>query len=483
MLGLVALLAVCLAVAGTASALALRSHLIDQTDDRLRGAQNLIDTRGVSTLTRLAPLFGGLGLQRAVAPTEFVVELRQADGSTITLTGGTDQPTADGRLLAAVPDLAGRIAAGTPFTLDAAGGRYRALARSLPGGVTDLVALPLRPVEDTIERLLLVESVVAAAVLALGGAAAWLLLGRGLRPLRDITRTAGEIADGDLERRVPHGRSRTETDRLAAALNVMLGQIQTAFDGRRRSEDRLRQFVADASHELRTPLTSVRGYVDMLRQGIVPPSGTDDALRRVQDETRRMSTLVDDMLYLAHLDEARPLERATVDLCVLVRDAVADVHAVEPNRPLAVRVPPACPVIGDPDALRQVIGNLLTNVRVHTPPGTPAEVSLRTVGDEILLEVRDEGPGLNATDLERIFDRFYRSTAGRDRGRGGSGLGMSIVSAVATAHGGRAEVVSAPGQGLAVRITLPGARPARPGPALLAASQASSPWTRPEPRS
>ncbi|MDT3438944.1 MULTISPECIES: cell wall metabolism sensor histidine kinase WalK [unclassified Pseudofrankia] len=455
MLGLLALLAVCLAVAGTASALALRSHLIGQTDNQLRGAQNLISTRGVSTLTRLAPLFGGVGLQRAVAPTEFVVELRQPDGSALTLTGGTDQPAAGGRLLASVTDLDRRIAAGTPFTIEAADGRYRALVTALPGGVTDLVALPMRPVEDTIGRLLLVETIVAAAVLALGGGCAWLLLGRGLRPLRDITRTAAAIADGDLERRVPHGRSRTETDRLAAALNVMLTQIQTAFEGRRRSQERLRQFVDDASHELRTPLTSVRGYVDMLRQGIVPPSGTDDALRRVQDETRRMSTLVDDMLYLAHLDEARPLEHATVDLAAIIRDAVADASAVEPDRPLSVRVPPECPAVGDPDALRQVIGNLLTNVRVHTPPGTAAEVSLRTTGGEVLFEVRDEGPGVNAADLDRIFDRFYRSAAGRDRGRGGSGLGMSIVAAVATAHGGRAEVASAPGQGLAVRVTLP----------------------------
>ena len=455
MLGLVALLAVCLAVAATASALALRSHLIDQTDDQLRGAQNLIDTRGVSTLTRLAPLLGGLGLQRAVAPTEFVVELRQADGSTITLTGGTDTPTPSGRLLAEVPDLAERIASGAPFTLDAAGDRYRALARELPGGVTDLVALPLRPVEDTIERLLLVESVVAAAVLVLGGGSAWLLLGRGLRPLRAITRTAGEIAGGDLERRVPHGRSRSETDQLAGALNVMLTQIQHAFDGRRRSEDRLRQFVADASHELRTPLTSVRGYVDMMRAGIVPPAGTDDALHRVQDETRRMSALVDDMLYLAHLDEARPLARSSVDLAALVRDAAADAAAVEPDRPLSVRVPPQCPFVGDPDALRQVIGNLLANVRAHTPAGTPAEIGLRAAGDEIVLEVRDEGPGVEPADLERIFDRFYRSAAGRERGRGGSGLGMSIVTAVAAAHGGRAEATSAAGQGLTVRIILP----------------------------
>jgi two-component system OmpR family sensor kinase len=169
-----------------------------------------------------------------------------------------------------------------------------------------------------------------------------------------------------------------------------------------------------------------------------------------------MSTLVDDLLYLAHLDEARPLELSVVDLAAIVRDAAADAAAVEPDRPLSVQVPPQCPVVGDADALRQVIGNLLANVRVHTPPGTPATVSLATDG-AVQLEVRDEGPGLAATDLERIFDRFYRSADGRDRGRGrgGSGLGMSIVAAVVAAHGGTATATSPPGHGLTVRISLP----------------------------
>ncbi|ADP81873.1 sensor histidine kinase [Pseudofrankia inefficax] len=458
MLGLLVLLAICLGTAGTASALALRSHLTQETDDRLEGAQNLIDTRGVALLTRVVPLLSGVAAQRVITPTEFVVELRQANGTTVTLAGDTAQPATGGRLLAAVPDLDRRIAAGAPFTLVAAGTRYRVVVGALPGGITDLVALPLRPVEATTSRLVAVEAVAAAVVLAVGGVAAWFLLGRGLRPLRDITGTAAAIAAGDLERRVPHGRSRTETDRLAAALNIMLAQIETAFEGRRRSEERLRQFVADASHELRTPLTSVRGYVDMLRQGIVPPSGTNDALRRVQDETRRMSTLVDDLLYLAHLDEARPLKLSAVDLAAIVRDAAADAAAVEPDRPLSVQVPPECQVVGDPDALRQVIGNLLANVRVHTPPGTPATVSLGTAADgDIHLEVLDEGPGLAAADLERIFDRFYRSADGRDRGRGrgGSGLGMSIVAAVVAAHGGGVTATSPPGQGLTVRISLP----------------------------
>jgi two-component system OmpR family sensor kinase len=470
MLGLVALLAICLAVAGTVSALALRAHLVDQTDTRLRGAQKLLSTEGAARLGQITPMTGAVGLQQALAPTDFVVELRPPDGSVLTVAGdgaqlapetrpGVDPPAsggAGGAMLSQVDDLDGRVASGAPFTLATSRGRYRVVVGSLPGGLTDLIALPLRPVRDATSRLILIELVAGAAVLGLGGGCAWLLLGRGLRPLRDITRTAVAIADGDLARRVPHGPPRTETDQLAAALNVMLTQIQTAFEESSRSQDRLRRFVADASHELRTPLTSVRGYVDLLRLGVVPPAGTDDALRRVQHETRRMGSLVDDLLYLAHLDEERPLERRTVDLAAIVRDAVADAAVVEPDRPWAVHGPPECPLPGDPDALRQVVGNLVANVRVHTPAGTPAEVSLAVCDDRVRLEVRDEGPGVESADLERIFDRFYRSSAGRDRGRGGSGLGMSIVAAVAAAHRGSTEATSAPGQGLTVRVTLPG---------------------------
>lgn len=446
--GLLALLAACLAIVGTASVLALRSHLVSQTDTRLHSAQSLLGARGLAALTRLAPLLGAAGLEWAVAPTDFVIELRQPDGSVLALAGG------DG-LLPQVDDVDARIASGGPFTLETSRGPYRVVVGALPGGLIDLVALPLGPVRDTTSQLILIEAVAGSAVLALGGGCAWFLLGRGLRPLRDVTRTAVAIADGDLARRVPHGPGRTETDRLATALNVMLAQIQRAFEERARSQDRLRRFVADASHELRTPLTSVRGYVDLLRQGVVPTAGRDDALRRVQDETRRMGTLVDDLLYLAHLDEERQPEHRAVDLAAIVRDAAADAAAVEPDRPLAVHTPPECQVRGDPDGLRQVVGNLLTNIRVHTPAGTPGEVSLDVSAGRVRLQVRDEGPGLEPADLERIFDRFYRSSAGRDRGRGGSGLGMSIVAAVAAAHGGTAEATGAPGQGLTVRITLP----------------------------
>jgi two-component system OmpR family sensor kinase len=463
MLGLLGLLAVALALAGAASAFALRSYLAGQTDSQVRAGQALISSRGLALVAAAAPVVGGAELRRVVAPTAFVVELRRPDGAMLAVAGDVATPVPSGELLAHVDNLDARIKAGAPFPLKVGNVSYRAAVGTLPGGVTDLVALPTRPVTDTTARLVLAELAAGGAVLVVAGAAAWLLLGRGLRPLRDITHTAAAIAGGDLTLRVPAGRPRSETGQLAAALNVMLGQIQAAFEDRRRSEDRLRRFVADASHELRTPVTSIRGYVDLMRQGIVPPAGRDDALRRVQDEARRMGTLVDDMLYLAHLDEARPLERSVVDLAAVARDAVADAAAVEPDRPLGVRTPDGCPIVGDADALRQVVGNLLANVRAHTPPGTAAEVSVTCAADgAVCLQVSDRGPGMSPTDAERAFDRFYRSAGSRGGGRTGSGLGMAIVAAIAAAHGGTVALDSAPGAGTTVRVVLPAGAPEQP---------------------
>ncbi len=463
MIGLLALLTTGLSAAAAISILALRTYLFDQTDNQLRGAQSLAAARGAAILPRLAPALGAEGLHRAIAPTDYVMELRQHDGSVLVVTGNGSGPTPSRPLIDTVTDLDTRIASGTPFTIVDSGRRYRAIVGSLPGdGGTDLVAIPLRPVTATVTRLVGVEAVAGIAVLALAGGSAWLLLGRGLRPLRDVAQTAAAIAGGDLSRRVPDSPLRSEVGRLAAALNVMLSQIQSAFEERIRSQERLQRFVADASHELRTPLTSIRGYVDLMRQGVVPPTGVDDALRRVQQETARMSALVDDMLYLAHLDEHRPLDRSDVDLAALLRDAVADAAAVEPDRPITLTCPDRYVIVGDTDALRQVIGNLLSNVRVHTPVTAQVEVELAHDDDRAYLEVRDFGPGMPPEAAGRIFDRFWRASGGRDRVHGGSGLGMSIVAAVAAAHGGTAEVRSAPDAGTTVRIVLPTGEPGQP---------------------
>jgi two-component system OmpR family sensor kinase len=290
--GLITLLTLGLTLTGVVSALLLRSYLFSRTDQRLAQAQELVDTRLVALLPRTAPDLGTALLSRAVAPTDYILEIKPPTGPTMVVTGRSGDRAGSAPLSDGVRDLTARAAAGNPFTIRAGQARYRAVAGRLPAdGGTDLVALPLHPVEATIGRLVAIGSITGVAVLALAVGSAWFMLGRGLRPLRDVAETASAIAAGDLSRRVPRSPAGGEMARLAAALNVMLGQIQAAFDDRVRSRERLRLFVADASHELRTPLTSVRGYVDLLRKDMVPPGGVDDALRRVHEETARMSTL------------------------------------------------------------------------------------------------------------------------------------------------------------------------------------------------
>jgi two-component system OmpR family sensor kinase len=218
----------------------------------------------------------------------------------------------------------------------------------------------------------------------------------------------------------------------------------------------LRQFVADASHELRTPLTTVRGYADLHRAGgLAKPADVAQAMDRIGSESRRMGALVDDLLLLARLDQGRPLREDEVDLSGLVDDAVNDFKAVEPHRPVKTSLKSDLTVIGDEDRLRQLVGNLMTNVRVHTPPDSPVEVSLIQVGESAILQVADHGPGIDPEHAEHVFDRFYRADTGRARDRGGSGLGLAIAASVALAHGGSLEHSMTDGGGATFTLTLP----------------------------
>ncbi|GGS53822.1 hypothetical protein GCM10010156_10700 [Planobispora rosea] len=312
-----------------------------------------------------------------------------------------------------------------------------------------------------VARVMIVTSVVTLACLTLLAAH---LVRRGLRPLDRIVEAAADIGAGDLDRRIETAPAGSEAGRLGHALNAMLGHIEEAFRDREESRDRLRRFVADASHELRTPIATIRGYAELFRRGAATrPEDLATAMRRIEAEAARMGTLVDEMLLLARLDQGRPLERAPVELTGLVADAVADARAVEPGRPISAEYGGPVEVPGDEARLRQVTGNLLANVLAHTPPGTPAAVRVLRAGEEAVIEVADEGPGLTEEQRRLVFERFYRvpRTAGRaredDRGRGGAGLGLSIVAAVAAAHGGRAEADSRPGGGAVFRVTLPGA--------------------------
>jgi two-component system, OmpR family, sensor kinase len=390
---------------------------------------------------------------------------------------------------------------------------------------TLIVGVDLGDINGTIGQLIYIDLIVSGIVVVALAMVGIAIVRTSLRPLTDIETTAAAIAAGDLSRRVPDSDPRTEVGRLGRALNTMLAQIESAFHSRerseaaaRRSEERLRQFVADASHELRTPLTAIRGYAEYYRQrggldngshpadkpeqesshqpahsgaapGTTPAAPADSPgsgapglaggsagpgpltspdmdriMERVEQESYRMGGLVEDMLVLARLDEQRPIERRPVDLLTLAADAVQDARIVAPDRKidLTVGTGAAFLVLGDEPRLRQVISNLMNNALTHTPEGTPITVRIlaghqggNPAVPAAILEVADRGAGLTKEQAERVFERFYRADQARGRRTGGTGLGLAIVSALIAAHGGTVGVNTAPGQGATFWITLP----------------------------
>jgi signal transduction histidine kinase len=325
----------------------------------------------------------------------------------------------------------------------------------LPAGENILVvARPDNAVGNQVRGLIVAEVITGAvllALLALGGR--W-LISRGLAPLDRMASTADMITSrGDLTARMPDPGDHAEAGRLAAAINTMLDRIQQAFGARWASEQKVRQFAADASHELRTPLTTIRGYAELYRQGALGPDRLPNAMRRIEQEADRMSSLVAELLELARLDRNSSLDLTDTDMAELVRDAVADAKAVEPGRPVSATTPPRLIVVADEPRIRQVLANLLGNVREHTSPDTPVAVRLAQAGQGALLEVTDAGQGMSEDAAARAFDRFYRG--GHNGHSHGSGLGLSIVQAIATAHGGHAMLKSSVGAGTSVQFWIP----------------------------
>jgi two-component system OmpR family sensor kinase len=322
---------------------------------------------------------------------------------------------------------------------------------------TLVIAVPIDDVDSTLKDLLVREVEFGAGVTVILVLLTWLVMRRGLRPLERMEGTTRSIvAETDLSRRVSPADESTEVGRLGLALNTMLTQLEAAFNERARNEQRLRHFISDASHELRTPLTSMQGYAELLRRN--PDMEGEDmrlAMRRMEDETRRMGVLVDDLLLLARLDQGRPLERTRVDLDALVGDACADARAADPSRTVTARVGAPLVVVGDEMRMRQVLGNVVRNALVHTPPGTPIEVDMHPEGDRAVIEVIDHGPGIPEGHGARIFERFHRADPTRSGDQGGSGLGLSIAAAVVAAHGGTITVRDTPGGGATFRIELP----------------------------
>ena len=326
-----------------------------------------------------------------------------------------------------------------------------------------VVAIPTTSVTTSLRNLRILELAVGAVLLLVLGAVTLLVVRRSLQPLERMVGTARAISGGDLSRRVPAGDDRTEIGQLGHALNHMLASIEQAFAQREATEHRLRQFLADASHELRTPLTSIRGYAELWRLSggrVTAPGDHDEpvidattAMDRVEHHARRMSDLVEELLLLARLDEARPTERRPVDLAALAAEACDDIAAVDPQRAVSLDAPDAVVVEGDPAHLRRALGNLTANALRHTPAGGAIAVRVTAEGPEASVVVRDHGPGLPPEGLLHAFDRFWQADA--SRGAGGTGLGLSIVAAIAAEHGGSATVANAADGGAVFTLTLP----------------------------
>jgi two-component system OmpR family sensor kinase len=346
---------------------------------------------------------------------------------------------------------------------DKGGPEFRVRASQLSNGDQLILAIPLSDTYATLHRLLLIELAVSGGAVILAGMIGWWLVRLGLRPLRDIERTAGAIALGRLDQRVPGDNRPTEVGRLAGALNVMLGRIQDAFAARdatetalRQSEGRLRRFVADASHELRTPVAAVSAYAELFERGAESrPQDLARVMRGIRGETARMGHLVEDLLLLARLDESRPFERSEVDLVEVATDAVSAARAVGPQWLLKVEAAGPVLVHGDRGRLRQVLDNLLSNVRAHTPPGTAATITISRVDGDAVCQVADDGPGISADDAARLFERFFRADPSRSRASGGAGLGLSIVAAIVAAHGGTVAAAPGAGGGAVFTVRLP----------------------------
>jgi len=456
LIGVISLMVIGLLVANVATYVSLQNFLISRVDDQMRaGVNEVANALG-------APSRGPI--QHASFPVGTVAELLAIDGSRISMkvvgSGFETQTSAVTPVLPRTLPNNGFDNPAAPFTSMGSDGKTQFRVTDWPegrfGGQFIVLAVPLTDVQSTLSRLLLFEGLISVGVVAGTALLAYVIISIGLRPLRRMGAAAGDIAAGDLSRRVEPATSKTEIGRLGLALNSMLSQIEAAFAQRTASENRLRRFIADASHELRTPLTSIRGYAEMLRRGAAEsPTDSEVARRRIEDEAVRMSTLVDDMLLIARLDQGRPLEMKPVDLQAIARDAAADAHAVAPQRDVKVDAPTQVMVAGDDTRLRQVVGNLMRNALVHTPGSTPVEISVSTENGFARLTVADHGPGLRQDEMERIFEPFYRADPSRSRDRGGAGLGLSIVNAVVSAHGGRVSVHETSGGGATFDVELP----------------------------
>jgi two-component system OmpR family sensor kinase len=460
-LAAVLLTAIAISASDFAANTALRSYLISQVDQQLinisGGSLTRLDLAGIegevangeqSPFHELQPLRG--------VPTSASVTLLDIDGNLIGRVGGDlskEQIAVVGMSIAEV-----KAKANKPFTVEGKAGQpdVRVVAQVLPTGLGSvIVANSLADVNNTLNRLGFFFLILGScALLAIALVSRW-IIAISLKPLEAVEETAEAIANGDLSARLPAAKPDTEVGRLTTSLNTMLSRIEESFAARVSSESKLRRFVADASHELRTPLTAIRGFAELHRQGAVAgEEKTKELVGRIEKESIRMSSLVEDLLLLARLDQSREMAQDPVDLNTLLTEAVASAKAAGPTHPIELSLPSAeVFVLGDSQRIHQVVANLLANARTHTPDGSQIKVSLEQGVAETIISVSDNGPGLSEDDQERIFERFFRADPSRARTSGeGSGLGLSIVDAVMKAHGGYVSVKSKLGEGATFRL-------------------------------
>jgi two-component system OmpR family sensor kinase len=471
--GILVLLVVSCAGIGIATSITLQGFLVTRLDQQLKEAGSRLDVSlehpGGPGGPGPAPSGGDPGVQGQVVGT---LAARTANGSIaqavvvhdkageVSLTNVAMTPADRSVLLHLAPG-------GAPKTAHLSSlGDYRLQATRGQDEDTHITGLPLQDIESTVHRLQATELVVFAVALLLTGlaGAGWVTL--SLRPLRRVTITARQVTSlplgsgaVDLPHRVPETYPRTEVGQLSAAFNQMLGHVETALEQREGSEARLRRFVADASHELRTPLAGIRSYAELARRSTeAVPDEVSHALSRVESEAQRMSLLVDDLLLLARLDAGRPLEQEDVDLSRLIIEVTNDARVAGPEHRWSLDLPDEPLVVrGDEQRLHQVVGNLLSNARLHTPAGTSVVVRLTADQDadhHVLLSVSDDGPGIPPELQANVFERFVRADDSRSRVKGSTGLGLAIAHAVVKAHGGSLTLIS-DRSGTEFRISLP----------------------------
>ena len=431
---------------------ALRSYLISQVDNQLfsisSGSLERLDRAGIAPQSEAQESQSPFRVLQPIrgVPTSTSLTLLDREGNLIGQVGGElagQNFGVTGLKVSQVEKYENK-----PFTIEGEGRNpdVRALALVLPTGMGSVIAAnSLEEVDKTLSQLRFLFFFLGLIAILLTALVSRWIIAISLRPLDKVEETAEAIAAGDLSARLPAAKPDTEVGRLTTSLNMMLSRIEQSFSVKVESENKLRRFVADASHELRTPLTAIRGFAELHRQGAVSgEEKTKELISRIEGESIRMSSLVEDLLLLARLDQARELDFEAVDLNTLIVEVVASAKAAGPDHPIEINLPQEeLFVLGDSRRIHQVVANLLANARTHTPLGTKINVTARQTLAEVIIEVADNGPGLSKSDQERIFERFFRADPARVRHSGeGSGLGLSIVDAVMKAHGGYVSVKS-----------------------------------------